>query len=188
MVFFQFNDNVTRTIFLVPFLCLHCSDHALRIAYCWFWRFHCIFLEQNSIGKRSKGFKASGFPCCILNNTHFFLKPVAEIRKKFMMSEKVGMSANKMVYAEGNFSWWGLYSSFRSIACVVDKQSSICRRYFLLKGLYVPSVKTTTYVCNRLNNSFCAKDHKTNQAISNLNRMFWNNPTLIWVGFLGVHF
>ena len=94
------------------------------------------------------------------------MKLVAEIRKKFMMSEKVGMSANKMVYAEGNFSWWGLYSSFRSIACVVDKQSSICRRYFLLKGLYVPSVKTTTYVCNRLNNSFCAKDHKTNQAIS----------------------
>ena len=32
-----------------------------------------VFLEQNSIGKRSKGFKASGFPCCILNNTHFFL-------------------------------------------------------------------------------------------------------------------
>ena len=31
-----------------------------------------VFLEQNSIGKRSKGFKASGFPCCILNNTHFF--------------------------------------------------------------------------------------------------------------------
>ena len=32
--------------------------------------------------------------------------------------------------------------------------------------------KTTTYVCNRFNTSFCAKDHKTNQAISNLNRKF----------------
>ena len=28
-------------------------------------------LEQNSIGKRPKDFKASDFPCCILNNTQF---------------------------------------------------------------------------------------------------------------------
>ena len=38
----------------------------------------------------------------------------------------------------------------------------------------MPSVKTTTYVCNRFNTSLCAREHKTNQAISNLNRKFWN--------------
>ena len=62
--------------------------------------------------------------------------------------------------------------SFKTIAYVVDKQSDICRRYPLLQGLCVSSVKTTTYVCNRFNTSFCARDHKTNQAISNLNRKF----------------
>ena len=46
------------------------------------------------------------------------------------------------------------------------------RRYLLLHGLCVPSVKTTTYVCNRVNTSFCARDHKTKQAIANLNRKF----------------
>ena len=34
------------------------------------------------------------------------------------------------------------------------------------KAISVPSVKTTTYVCNRFNTLFCARDHKTNQAIS----------------------
>ena len=46
------------------------------------------------------------------------------------------------------------------------------RRYLPLQGICVPSVKSTTYVCNRFNSSFCARDHKTNQAISNLNRKF----------------
>ena len=78
-------------------------------------------------------------------------------------------SANKMVYPEGTFLWRGLLiTSFKTIAYVVDKQSDVCRRYLQLQGLCVPSVKTTTYVCNRLNTSFCARDHKTNQAISNL--------------------
>ena len=39
----------------------------------------------------------------------------------------------------------------------------------------VPSVKTTTYVCNRFNTSFCARDRKANQAISNLNESFETN-------------
>ena len=46
------------------------------------------------------------------------------------------------------------------------------RRYLLLHGLCVPSVKTTTYVCNRFNTSFCARDCK---AISNLNESFETN-------------
>ena len=41
----------------------------------------------------------------------------------------------------------------------------------------VPSVKTITYECNRFNTSFCARDHKTNQAILKLNRKFWNKST-----------
>ena len=80
-----------------------------------------------------------------------------------------------MVYPEGTFLWRGLLiTSFKTIAYVVDKQSDVCRRYLLLQGLCVPSVKTTTYVCNRFNTSLCAREHKTNQAISNLNRKFWN--------------
>ena len=38
-----------------------------------------------------------------------------------------------------------------------------------LKGLCESNVKTATYLCNRFNSSFCARDDKTNQAISNLN-------------------
>ena len=83
-----------------------------------------------------------------------------------------------MVYPEGIFLWWGLFiPGFKTIAYVVDKQSYIWRRYLLLQGLCVPSVKTTTYVCNRFNTSFCARDHKTNQAISNLNLKFLNKST-----------
>ena len=85
------------------------------------------------------------------------------------------MSGSKMVYPKGIFLWWGLFiPSFITIAYVVDKQSDICRRYLLLQGLCVPSVKTTTHVCNRFNTFFCARNHKTNKAISNLNRKFWN--------------
>ena len=32
-----------------------------------------------------------------------------------------------------------------------NKVGGTCRRYHLLQGLYVPSVKTTTYVCTRFN-------------------------------------
>ena len=41
------------------------------------------------------------------------------------------------------------------MAYVIDKQSGTCRRYLLLQVLGVPSVKTTAYVCNRFNTSFC---------------------------------
>ena len=83
-----------------------------------------------------------------------------------------------MVYPEGIFLWWGLFiPGFKTIAYVVDKQIYIWRRYLLLQGLCVPSVKTTTYICNRFNTSFCARDHKTNQAISNLNLKIWNKST-----------
>ena len=53
-------------------LALNIFFNFLYCFYCWLWRPHCLCLEQNSIGKRPKCFKASGFPCCILNNTHFF--------------------------------------------------------------------------------------------------------------------
>ena len=90
------------------------------------------------------------------------------------MSGKVRTSANRMAYAQGTFLWWGLcIPCFRNIAYVIEKQSGICRRYILLQGLYVPIVKTTTYVSNRFNTSSCTKGHKTHQATSNLNQKFW---------------
>ena len=95
------------------------------------------------------------------------MKPVTEIQKILWCQEKWGRSANKMVYAKGTFLLWGFcIPSFRAIAYAIDKQSGTCRRYLLLQGLYVPSVKTTTYVCNRFNTSFCNKYHKTHLAIS----------------------
>ena len=66
-----------------------------------------------------------------------------------------------------------IYTNYQNY--VVNKQSYILRRYLLLQGLCVPSVKTTTYVCNRFNTSFCARDRKANQAISNLNESFETN-------------
>ena len=80
------------------------------------------------------------------------------------MSGKVGKSANKIVYTESTFLRWGLcIPCLRTIAYVIDKQSGIC----------VPSIKTTTCVCNSFNTSFCTKEHKTNQTISNSNQKFW---------------
>ena len=121
--------------------------------------------------------KASGFPCYILNNTHFFWNWSRKSKKLHDLG-KSGDVSKQMVYPEGTFLWWGLFiPSFKSIACVVDKQNDICRGYLLLQGLCMPSVKTTTYACNRFDTSFFARDHKTNQAISNLNRKFWNKST-----------
>ena len=97
---------------------------------------------------------------CVLNNTHFF-ETSHRNQKNFMMSGKVGRSANKMVYAKGTFLLWGFcVPRFRAIAYVIDKQSGTCRIYLLLQGLYVSSIKATTCVCNRFNTSFCTKDHK----------------------------
>ena len=102
-----------------------------------------------------------------------------ENHKNFIIWGNVGRSANKVVYPEGTFLLWGLFiPSFKSISYVVDKQSYISGRYLRLQGLCVPSVKTTKYICNRFNTSFCARDHKTNQAISNLNRKFWKQINL----------
>ena len=46
-------------------------------------------LKQNSIGKHPKDFKASGFPSCILNNTHFFWNQ-SQKSKKFHDVRKSG--------------------------------------------------------------------------------------------------
>ena len=86
--------------------------HVLQIAYCWPWRPHCICLEQNSIEKRPKDFEASGFPYCILNNTHFFWNQSQKSKQKdFRMSGK-----------SGTFS----------------KQNGTCRRYlFMMRSIYI---------------------------------------------------
>ena len=58
----------------------------------------------------------------------------------------------------------------------------------VLQRLCVPCVKTTTYVCDRFNAYFCTRDHRTNKAISSLNRKFWNKSPLICVDFPVVRF
>ena len=152
-------------------LALYIFYHCL---YCWLGRPHCICSEQISIGKRPNYLKPSGFPCYILNNTHFFWNQSRK-SENFYGLKKVGTWTNKMIYPEGTFLWWGLFiPSFKTIAYVDYKRSDMCRRWLLLQGLCVPSAKTTTCVCNRFSTSFCARNHKTNQPIWNLNRKFWN--------------
>ena len=124
-------------------------DHALWITYSWLWRVICICLEQNSIGKRHRALKMVSFLVAfeIIFNIS---KTGYRNKKKIIMSGKVEPSGNKMVYAKGTSLWWRLcIPGFRTIAYIVDKQSCICRKYFLLQGLCVTCAKTTIYVLNR---------------------------------------
>ena len=140
------------------------SGHVLRIACIWLWRPHCIYLEQDSTGKRPKDFEAGVFPCCILHK----ITEISRCKEQWVHQQ-----------TEDTFLWWGLcIPSFKNTAYVIDKQSCI----------FLPSIKTITYLFNGLNTSFCAKDHETHQAISNLNRKFREELTLICVSFLEVLF
>ena len=66
-------------------------------------------LEQISIGKRPKNLEAIGFPCCILNNTHFF-------------ETSHGNKKNHCVREVGTFT----------------KQNGISRRYvFITRSMYI---------------------------------------------------
>ena len=60
--------------------------------------------------------------------------------------------------------------------------------YVVQTVVYVCQMSKLQHVCNRFNTSFCTKNHKTYQAISNSNLKFWNKLTLIWVSFLRVLF
>ena len=94
-----------------------------------------------------------------------FLKPVTRIKRK---SKFKGKWWHRQT--EGTFLWSGLcIRSYKTIAYVIDKQSCVC----------MPSVKTTTYLCNGLHTSFCTKDDETHQTISNLNRKFRKKDNLL---------
>ena len=80
----------------------------------WLWKPHCICLKQNSIGKRPKDFEASGFPSCILNNTHFFWNQ-SQKSKKFHDVRK-----------SGTFS----------------KQNGICKRYLFIMRILCTKVQS----------------------------------------------
>ena len=122
-------------------------------------------------------------------------------QKTFMMSGKVGTSGNKMACAKGTFLWWKLcIPSFRTIAFIVDKQSGICRKHLLLQGLCVPSVKTTTYICNGFKMDFFFKFKwkvlkQTNYNLSKLSSgsilpqrdYEFENQTFIWIRILTTH-
>ena len=81
-----------------------------------------------------------------------------------------------------------IYNRLLTYSLCCQQTKGCMSKCLLLKGLCEPNVETTTYVCNRFNSPFCARDNKTAQAISNLNWKFWNKSTLIWVRFPGVHF
>ena len=93
-----FQNEVIDIVLVSLLLTLNIFHNFFYSVYCWLWRPHCICLEQISIGKRPKYFKASGFPCCILNNTHFFwnrpwkLKKIHHLRKSGDFSKQNGIS------------------------------------------------------------------------------------------------
>ena len=96
--------------------------------YCWLRMLRCICFEQISIAKLPKCFEASGFPCCILNSTHFFWNQSWK-SKKFHVSGKLRTSANKMVYPEGTFLWWRLFiPSFTCCQQTKRHNYSLCCR------------------------------------------------------------
>ena len=96
---------------LLPFCYLHwqlqsCFTNRLQLTL----KTHCVCLEQNSTGKRLKDFQAGGFPCCILHNTYFFLKPVTEIKKtkqnktkKSRCKESRGISQRKAPFYDEDY-------------------------------------------------------------------------------------
>ena len=162
-------NDVIDIVLVSLLLTLNIFHNFFYCFYCWLWGPDCICLEQTSIRKRSKFFESNGFPCFILNNTHFFWNRSRKW-KEFMISGKLETSTNKLVYPEGTFLWWGLLiPSFKLIAYVSTNKGMYVELHSVT-GISVPSVKTTTYVCNSFNTSFCARDHKINQAISNLNQ------------------
>ena len=165
-IFFQVDNKVTRTTLLVPFCCLHWPRSCFTNCLLWLWKPHCICLEQNSIGKRPKDFEASDFPSCMLNNAHFFWNQSQKSKKFYDVRKSEDVQQAKWYTQKVLLLWGFCIPSFRAVAHAIDKQSGTCRRYLPLQGLYVASVKTTTYVCNRFDTSFCTKDHKTQLAIS----------------------
>ena len=84
-----YQNDVIDIVLVSLLLALNIFCNLFYCFYCWLWGPHYICLEQISIGKRPKYFKASGFPCCILNNTHFFWNRSRQ-SKKFHHLKKSG--------------------------------------------------------------------------------------------------
>ena len=110
-------------------------------------------------------------------------KKFHNVRKTGDVSKQNGISRRYIL-----FMMRIIYTKLQTHSLCCRQTKGCMQKYFLLQGLCVPGVKTTTYVWNRFNTSFCVRDHQTNQTISNLNRKFWNKSTLIWVDFAGVLF
>ena len=104
--------HVIDIVLVSSLLTLKIFHNLLYCFYCLLWRPHSICLEQISIGKPTKYIEVNGFPCCILNYTHFFWNQSRKSKKKSWCLEK-----------------WGR-----------NKQSGISRRYLLWWGLFVPSL------------------------------------------------
>ena len=88
----MYQNDVIDIVLVSLLWALNISYNFFYCFYCWLWRSHCICLEQISIGKRPKYFKASGFPCCILNNTHFFWNRSRKSKKIYHLRESGDVS------------------------------------------------------------------------------------------------
>ena len=97
------------------------TEYLQFLTYCWLWRPHCICLEENSIRRRPKDFEASGSPCYILNNTHFFWNQSPK-SKNFIMSGKVE---------------------------TFSKQNGICRGYLFLIRIMYTKLQSYSLCCRQ---------------------------------------
>ena len=91
-----YEKNIIDNVLVSLLLALNMFYNFFYCFYCWLWRPHCICLAQIYIGKRSKYFKASDFPCYILNNNHFFLETRQKNLKKFMIRGKAVSQQTKL--------------------------------------------------------------------------------------------
>ena len=91
-------NNIISIVLVSLLLNLNIFHNFFYCFYRWLWRPHHICLEPISIGKHLKYFEASGFPCCILNNTLFFWnrsrksKKFHDVRKTEDVSKENGIS------------------------------------------------------------------------------------------------
>ena len=139
------------------------SVHVLPIAYCDFEN-PTVYVQSRTIEKRSKDFEASDFPSCILSNTHFF-ETSHRNQKKFHDVRKTGdVQQTKWYMQKVLFITRILYTKLKSYSLCYRKAKQYMQKIPSVTGI-ITSVKTTIYVCNSFNTSFCTKNHKAHSAI-----------------------
>ena len=96
------------------------------------------------------------------------MKPITKIKKNHDVSKNGDVQRTKwymqkvLFYYEDFLYQASVLQPMLSTNKVVHAEETFCYK----KKPSVPSIKTTTFACNRFNTSICTEDHKTHLAIS----------------------